>query len=361
MMAGDVLNRPMGLLNNLRFPLSLIVVGIHVFSLTGSYHSGSESVSVVKSVFDSFLAPLAVPCFFFISGYYFFKNFEKRWSVYLGKLNRRFHHLLIPYVIWNLLVLLKIGFIFGWDTARFTPETIINIFVDRNFSPFGDGKISDSLYPMNIPLWYIRDLMLCTILSPIIFSFVKRMRILILLFLCILFVSGCFFHGYFSQLTYSISLFSWGGYFSVCRKDIAHHFKSLFYVCLIIYIYSGVVKFSEISFIIPSMIVDKILIISGVALLINFSISLSHIKVSLPSLLSKTTYFVFLSHYLFYQESFKILYRVIPQTFLLDAITYILGIVLTYIVSVTLYRLMEQFCQPILHILVGSYYSYGKH
>ena len=210
MMAGDVLNRPMGLLNNLRFPLSLIVVGIHVFSLTESYHSGSGSVCVVKSIFESFLAPLAVPCFFFISGYYFFKNFENRWSVYFGKLKRRFHHLLIPYVIWNLIVLLKIGFMFGWDTARFTPESIIYIFVDRSFSPFGDGTISDSLYPMNIPLWYIRDLMLCTVLSPIIFSITERMRTYVLLFLCILFISGSLFHGYLSQFTYSISLFGWG-------------------------------------------------------------------------------------------------------------------------------------------------------
>ena len=109
------------------------------------------------------------------------------------------------------------------------------------------------------------------------------------------------------------------------------------------------------------MIVDKLLILSGVVLLINLSIFSNHIKRSIPNLLLQTTYFVFLSHYLFYQESFKILYRVIPQTFLLDAITYILGIVLTYIVSVILYKLIERFCQPLLHILVGSYYSYGKH
>jgi len=360
MMAETVLNRPMGSLNNLRFPLSLIVVGIHIFSLTGSYHSGSESVCVVKSVFDSFLAPLAVPCFFFISGYYFFKNYENRWSIYFSKLNRRFHHLLIPYIIWNILVLLKIGFIFGWDTARFTPETIINIFVDRNFSPFGDGKIGDGLYPMNIPLWYIRDLMLCTILSPIIFSIAERMRAFFLLFLCVLFLSGNLFHGYLSQLTYSISLFGWGGYFSVFKKDIVQHFKSLFYACLIIYVVSGFIKLSEANFVLPSMMVDKIIILSGVALLINLSFS-NHMKLSIPYFLSQTTYFVFLSHYLFYQESLKILYRVIPQVFLLDAMTYILGIVLTYIISVTLYKLIEQFCQPILHVLVGSYYSYGKH
>lgn len=360
-MAETVLNRFMGLLNNLRFPLSLIVVGIHVFSLTESYHPSSESVCAVKNIFESFFAPLAVPCFFFISGYYFFKNFENRWSIYLNKLNRRFHHLLIPYIIWNLLVLLKIGFIYGWDTARFTPETIINIFFDRSFSPFGDGKISDSLYPMNIPLWYIRDLMFCTLLSPVIFFLTERMRAFVLLFLCILFVSGGLLHGYWSQFTCSISLFGWGGYFSVFKKDIVLHFKSLFYICLIIYGVLGFIKFSEVNFVLPSMIVDKIQILSGVALFVNLSFFANHMKLSIPNFLSQTTYFVFLSHYLFYQESFKCLYRVIPQTFFLDAITYILGIVLTYIVSVTLYKLMEQLCQPILHILVGSYYSYGKH
>ncbi len=52
---------------------------------------------------------IAVPCFFLISGYLFFKKLED-WNLdmWKGKMVRRVHSLLIPYVLWNILAAILI-------------------------------------------------------------------------------------------------------------------------------------------------------------------------------------------------------------------------------------------------------------
>lgn len=351
----------MGLLNNLRFPLSIIVVGIHVFSLTETYHPGSESVHVVKSIFDCFLAPIAVPCFFFISGYFFFLNYENSWNSYKEKIRKRIYRLLIPYIIWNILVLIKLCLYFGWETASFTPTSILNVFWDRNISPFGNGLESNILYPLNIPLWYIRDLMICVVVTPIVFLVVKRISWLSLYALFALFMVLTLSDTYQAQFANSLCLFCWGGYFSILKKKLPVENNILFGIFVVSFLLLGSLKMFGLLYLIPFLLGDKILIILGILILMNLSNKFQLREKYMSSVFVRSTYFVFLSHYLFYHESFKIIYKVIPQTFLLDAITYILGIVFTYIVSVTIYRLMEIFCRPILQILVGSYNSYGKH
>lgn len=353
------------ILNNLRFPLAVIVVGIHVFSLVETVRSGSQSVFVEKSVFDNFLAPLAVPCFFFMSGFFFFKNYVNTWSVYKDKLHRRVCHLLIPYIIWNLFVLLKLGILFGWESAHFSPTSVLNIFVDRNFSPFGNETTSTHIYPMNIPLWYIRDLLLCVLLSPIIYTIASKMKAIFLFLIGLLFLMTSFYNGFLPQLACSVLLFCWGGHFSVCEKDFVHFFNSGYLPATIIFVSVGLIKIFGIDINMPiplTSLTSKVQIVSGVIVLIQLSfIWGTRFKMQIPSLFTSTTYFVFLSHYLFYQESFKLLERVIPQNAYFDALTYLLGIALTYMVSVALYKLLDNYCKPILHILTGTSSLYGKH
>lgn len=48
---------------------------------------------------------LAVPFFFFISGYLFFTNYKNGKEFYFYKWRKRFYTLLVPYIFWNLLTI----------------------------------------------------------------------------------------------------------------------------------------------------------------------------------------------------------------------------------------------------------------
>ena len=99
-------------INFLRPLLAIMVVGLHVRPYysdgTELFADGWYDASVI-TVFK-ILFSLAVPAFFLISGYLFFRNL-KNWDVTIwkGKIRKRAKTLLCPYVIWNLIAFL--GFI----------------------------------------------------------------------------------------------------------------------------------------------------------------------------------------------------------------------------------------------------------
>jgi len=89
----------------LRFPLIIMVVAIHLISdkLTLPQWGAPNWLYIYVSEFLSHSLPrIAVPMFFFISGYYAF--YKKDWSqrsVWTVELKKRVKTLLIPYLLWN--------------------------------------------------------------------------------------------------------------------------------------------------------------------------------------------------------------------------------------------------------------------
>ena len=89
----------------LRFPLIIMVVAIHLISdkLTLPQWGAPNWLYIYVSEFLSHSLPrIAVPMFFFISGYYAF--YKKDWSqrsIWTVELKKRVKTLLIPYLLWN--------------------------------------------------------------------------------------------------------------------------------------------------------------------------------------------------------------------------------------------------------------------
>lgn len=102
-------------LKAIRFPLAVMVVFIHSFSM-GDYdqpnwtHLSGMDINVAKRIlFSHVITHIAVPTFYLISGYFFFykvTNFD--FATYKGKLRKRIHTLLIPYILWNTLPILMV-------------------------------------------------------------------------------------------------------------------------------------------------------------------------------------------------------------------------------------------------------------
>lgn len=90
-------------INAMRFPLITLVVLFHLHTPESIVESPYTSYNIVASFFSANgIARLAVPTFFLISGYFYFYHL-KGWSkfVYIDKLRKRLHTLLIPYLLWN--------------------------------------------------------------------------------------------------------------------------------------------------------------------------------------------------------------------------------------------------------------------
>jgi len=118
----------------------------------------------------SWITEVCVPLFFVLSGYLFFLNSPGKPDVryFLSKLKRRVFSLLIPYLIANV-----IAFICYWAAGRYFPELVSGFFGDRLHDPlfvFWSG-------PVNLSLWFIRELMVCCLLSPLVWLLIRYTRV----------------------------------------------------------------------------------------------------------------------------------------------------------------------------------------
>lgn len=171
----------------LRFPLIIAVIFIHSYTFGDSLpsnglHAESElyclvasagptsliAFQAVKYFISQILARTAVPLFFFMSGFLFYYRVETfSLSVYKQKMRRRLCTLLLPYVIWNILymllflLLIKAGGVEYHRIPDFSLRSWLSAIV--GFEEAG------SLSPLAYQMWFIRDLFLCAILSPLIF------------------------------------------------------------------------------------------------------------------------------------------------------------------------------------------------
>ena len=154
-------------INALRLPLIILVTYAHSYgaireeySLLGS---GWDTYEVLKILVSQTLVKVAVPAFFMMSGYLFFANIEKfTKEVYWQKIRRRIITLFIPYIIWNLLMAVKLR------------EISLDAFIA----------------PANMPLWFLRDLMVVSLLTPIIYIGVKRLGWWIVAILMPIYMTG---------------------------------------------------------------------------------------------------------------------------------------------------------------------------
>lgn len=169
----------------LRFPLIVGVVFIHSFgapfdiSSLDIYHMDDiDYFNIFRVSISHVLTHVCVPVFFLISGYLFFRGLEKwDFAVYTQKLKRRFKTLLVPYLIWNTVsILLSLFFIFHKDGF----EGVSDFFNNKNiYQLYWDfhtwntdrvnwlGLLHPDTSPYCPPLWFLRDLMVVCVFSPL--------------------------------------------------------------------------------------------------------------------------------------------------------------------------------------------------
>ena len=164
----------------LRFPLIIAVVFIHC-DPASMVIGGKELVekntypiySLLRWIVSEEVAKIAVPLFFFISGFlFFYRSPSLTISDYVKKLKKRARTLLIPYILWNIFIIML--FICA---QLFIPSMLSGAnkpIFDKNFFEWINMFWG---YPDEMPIcyqfWFIRDLIVTVCLSPIICFFIS--------------------------------------------------------------------------------------------------------------------------------------------------------------------------------------------
>lgn len=178
-------------LDRLRFPLIASVVFVHSQLGAVRFSDGTASTdtgylsTLVQATFSEILRGAAVPLFFLLSGFLFFQTFEPTCVSYIHKIKTRFRSLILPFLFWNAAVLLFLSiagrlpalspFFTGgsWALPQGGLFELLNALVGINRRPI--------LYPF----WFLRDLIVLVLLSPVIWYFASRLPLIGIL-LCLI-------------------------------------------------------------------------------------------------------------------------------------------------------------------------------
>ena len=143
---------------------------------------GFRAVNFVSTVICS----CCVPDFYAISAILFFNGISKfTFPVYLSKLKRRVKTLLIPYIFWCTLCAL-----FLYIKHKYFHMSGLGIFPDDggvNWVIFFKGYIYISeanFMPYAFAFWFIRNLMVFVVLSPVAWVIGRNWLLTVLLFIC---------------------------------------------------------------------------------------------------------------------------------------------------------------------------------
>ena len=337
-------------IETLRFPLMLLIIFLHCYTSTSSETRGHDTYFRLLYPFSLWMGETGVPAFFFISGLLFF--YSKK--TYIQKIKSRFHTLLIPYLFFNALILCgylclmcfgKTIIITGKDLADYTLIDYIRAFWDRGVWDYGNGS------PLLCPLWYIRNLMVLAILSPIIYYIVKYTKLLFLVIFGLLWINS---HDSAYTLQ-SLTMFSIGAYFPISDKnpiEVFEKYKVLF-VCAFFFL--AVMDHLHLYVSIPlALPFHRLSLAANTFFSICFLGELMYRHHIYSSFLSKSAFFVFCIHYPFVTNLRPLFVRLGLSSDLILVMAYLSSVIGVTLLCVLGFGLFKRIAPGIMNVVTGN-------
>lgn len=331
----------------LRFPICILVVFIHStmnvkFNDLTSINIRGGYYELIRDYISTGLCLSAVPLFFFISGYLYFRG-GNEFSVnqYITKTRSRIKSLLVPYLLWNTLFLV----------AFYVAENIFPSITSGNHNTIAEYGLSDFLmaywnaregFPIDGPLWFVRNLMILSILSPMFYWLLKN-RILGLVIIIMALSFG-------PQDAYWLL----GAYCALQEVDFVKWTKKLFYFALPLWLILIMVCWgleSELA-----LVVKRLYVLSGVCAITGM-VGIFYRNKPLGinmSFLQTTSFFLFAFHQPILLLMCKLWCRYTPSTDNFLIIGYFLMPVTIILISTMIFVLMKSFTPKILTVLNGG-------
>ena len=276
-----------------RFPLTIFIVMYHCFCVLTP--QDQPIYGAVTYPFGLIWGETGVPAFFFISGFLFFISQR----TFNQKIKSRVSTLLIPYVIWNSIILLSyvilmlVGHsleIAGKSISEYQLTDYLRAYIDRGEWDKGNGQ------PMLCPYWYIRNLIVLSLIAPLIQYIIKGVKgVFILLALLIWWISL----PYNGMIAQSLLFFCLGAFFSVNKiSPLVPHARI---IKRTIYILWGV--FFSLDWLIHTCLpiqgglyIHRIVLITNIFILLQICSKISMLAKS-PPILEKSSFWIYTTHF----------------------------------------------------------------
>lgn len=327
--------------SSLRFLLALLVVYIHIdsnclLSFSDLTQFGGYLTSIChycNIVISQTIARLAVPTFFFMSGYLFFANVEKfSWAAWRKKMKSRFHSLLIPYLLWNIIA--YVFFVYVKHEAVATDGIWTK--VEYIF-----------LRPADFPLWYVRDLMVMVCFAPVVYWLCRKLHGVCMMPITVLYLL-------FSDVSFgflpmsSVFFFVLGSYVSISGS---HFTRFAPWARTIIYAAAGILGIAiVVTYGNREEHLWALFLLLGVIAVILLSYN-TPFNISKP--LVTSSFFVYASHRLGFTAVAKGFFGWIPDKGCSHLVSYLLAPIITYLICTLLFVALKKYVPKVSGLLNG--------
>lgn len=347
----------------MRFPLIVAVVFIHSNPGDIVFNGQSAVVNYNLSVYEGIryfisgiVARVAVPAFFFISGFLFFiKTDCFNTDIYVEKLKKRGRTLLFPYLCWNLLVVLmsycvQIAFS-NWISGN---NLLIADYTWKNWlQAFWNGNSGENM-PVNYPLWFIRDLMVVIVFSPIVYWGIKRLQSIFVLMLGALW----FFNLWIDVTGFSIVaffFFSYGAYWGINKTNFVKAYNRLFPHSLWVYIILAVCNFLFREYDWCSYI-HKTGILIGLSMFVSLTAYCLKKQIwKVNPYLTNSSFFIYVYHALPLGYLVSLCIKIIhPNTDLCIILIYLLCPTIIILLGLWIYRILNKLFPKTIVLITGG-------
>lgn len=351
----------------LRFPLTVLVIFIHAWGkgmiINGEYLDfGLLNYPVFNNIayiFSEILGRISVPTFFMISGFLLFRNgctMSIDW--WKPTLVRKAKSLLIPYIVWNIIVIL----------LYLLSQIAMPSLMSGSNKAVLDYSVSDWInsfwglhggYPACTQLWFVRDLIVVTLLSPILYYIAKNKYFLILT--GIIWILGIKTNIVGFDIR-AIFFFSLGAYFSLRNKTFILESKNG-YIVLIMWLLAIIIEdihyntdfLGDIN-IRAIWALSNTRILTGVFSIVFLSnLLLKNTSIKSSHFLDRSNFFLYAYHEMPLAYIWKILVVIlIPSSSFSLLFIYFSSVLLTVLSGLLLFLILERFAPSFLSILTGA-------
>lgn len=344
----------------LRFPLMVCVVLIHIYI---PYLGEHQLVNMFDNyVVESFVR-IAVPLFFFISGYLFFLGIESfGFGEYREKLKNRVKRLFIPYLLWGVFAIVVKYFFY--------------LLGEGNAIYLFDGNFKWIYYilwdPFNFQMWFVRDLFLVVLISPIIYFLIKRLKFVFVLITAFVwlcwhktvfdlfgvahyFIPENIYRGYGFDFV-SLFFFSFGAWFALEKRDFTLDFKRLFPIAIMLYVGCTIGRFSVVNEY-WTEIFKRFSIVFGLisAVVIVYELVIRN-KVKRNMFLESGSQFIYYYHVLFFTFFSVLLFKFYPyyaNSEIVYFLVYLFIPIITVLLGLGLYKVGMRWCPKVMRVILG--------
>jgi hypothetical protein len=362
----------------LRFPLVVLIVFLHLkgepsdMKIDWCQFAPVDCFNFLRCFVSCVICNMAVPTYFLMSGYLFYNRVEKlSIKLYINKMKRRVKSLLIPYFFWISLFLTgNLFFIIRnsdytnvWQAimAYIGEHGFWHVFWDCNLMDIPVlipiGFMQDNSAPLLVPMWFVRDLFVVSLFSPVLWLGVRKIGWLFASFLgfCYIFQFWPYLHG-----VSSVSFFFFTLGIFLCRH--AERLDSFFrktgrlMTLLSLLLSLILVYYTDIQHIFLPYFIRGYVVIATMSTLYIGYIAIRSKRAEVLQGLSKASFVIYAAHMVFISRYVRIFVNSLDSSN--DVVPlflqYITVPIMTIIICILIYMVIRRFCPRMMLFLNGG-------